>query len=133
MAIHIDIVLLIEENSVKHIKFLLIFFMALLSFACSIVYANIFAAHVQLEFDGTFPATIRYRLNENATSVTVYIKKDQIVVRTLTGVGEQLARSQDTSILWDGILDGGDIAAGGVYTVEIEEKSIERYEIALKR
>ena len=74
----------------KHFKSLIFCFLLFLSIAYGDLLANIFAAHVQLDFDGTFPATIRYRLIENATSVTVFIKKGDVIVRTLSGVGDQL-------------------------------------------
>ncbi len=96
----------------------------LLCLANNDVFANIYAAHVQLEFDGTFPATIRYRLNEDATNVTVYIKKGGSVVRTLTGTGNQLTRGHEASIQWDGLLEGGESATDGAYTVEIDAASM---------
>lgn len=79
----------------------LVFYSAMICFMISPgqVLANVFAAHVQLDFDGTFPATIRYRLNENATMVTVYIKKDGMVVRTLSGSGDQLTRGHEAAIV----------------------------------
>ncbi|HPN35637.1 MAG TPA: FlgD immunoglobulin-like domain containing protein [bacterium] len=96
----------------------------LLCLANNTVYANIYAAHVQLDFDGTFPATIRYRLNEDATNVTVSIKKEGSVVRRLIATGDQLTRGHEASMQWDGLLEGGESAPDGVYTVEIEAASM---------
>jgi len=107
----------------KHYKLLLIFVILCSSLIHSNVCANVFAAHVQLDFDGTFPATISYRLNEEATSVTIYLKVGNVVVRTLNGSGEQLTSGHDALITWDGFLDDGSAATEGVYTVEIEAAS----------
>ena len=114
---------IIKENKLKHSKLLLICFVLFLSFAHSDLFANVFAAHVQLDFDGIFPATIRYRLNEDATSVTIYLKMDNVVVRALSGAGDQLTFGHEASMTWDGLLDNGGTATDGVYTVEIEAAS----------
>ena len=86
-------------------------------------YANVFAAHVRLEFDGTFPATVYYRLNEDATSVTAYLKSDTVVVRELAGVGDQLTAGHEASISWDGQLEDGTLATEGIYQVEMKAES----------
>ncbi|MBN1551675.1 hypothetical protein JW979_09405, partial [bacterium] len=104
----------------KYHHMVLIYVFLLICFWSNDVFANIYAAHIQLEFDGNFPATIRYRLNEDATGVNIYIKKDHAVVRTLIGMGDQLTRGHEASVQWDGLLDGGATATDGVYTVAIE-------------
>jgi len=106
-------------------KLIYVLVMGYLAINAASAFANVFAAHVQLDFDGTFPATIRYRLNEDATSVDVYIKMDGAVVRTLSGSGEQLTPGHEAAIVWDGLLDDGTNATGGLYTVEIEAASSE--------
>jgi flagellar hook assembly protein FlgD len=107
----------------KRFKILLVGVVLFLSLPQTDLFANIFAAHVQLDFDGNFPATIRYRLNEDATSVTIYLKMDNVIIRTLSGSGDQLTAGHEASITWDGLLDNGGLGSNGVYTVEIEAAS----------
>jgi len=83
-------------------------------------FSNIFASLVRIDFDGTFPATVSYILNEEATSVVITIKRDGNVVKTLGfAASEEGTFKGPNSIQWDGSLDAGGRAGAGIYTIEI--------------
>jgi len=86
---------------------------------------NIFASSVVVDFNGTFPATISYNLNQNATSVVITIKDypGRNVVKTITiesGANGALVGFND--VTWDGSLDAGGTATSGIFTIEIDAR-----------
>lgn len=84
------------------------------------VFANIFASLVEVDFDGNFPASISYTLNEWATSVVITIKQNDVAVKTINiGLDENGSFKGPNSVLWDGSLDDGGAAGNGIYTIEI--------------
>jgi len=105
-------------------KSMTVLFLALcLGIGTKDVEANVFASSVTVDFNGTFPATISYNLNQNATSVVVTIRDYPAgnVVRTITvqaGANGTLVGFND--VAWDGSLDAGGTASSGVFTIEID-------------
>ena len=104
----------------KTFKIILIFMVSFLLLGATNALANIFASLVEVEFDGTYPAKISYTLNEFATSVTITIKQNDSVVKTIN-IGPDLDGSfkGPNSVLWDGSFDNGETAGDGIYTIEI--------------
>ena len=101
-------------------KLLAIYIVVILTFMGANVWANIFASLVEVEFGGTFPATISYTLNEWATSVEIDIKQNDVTLQTISiGQDENGSYKGPNSVLWDGSLNNGDFASGGIYTIEI--------------
>lgn len=87
------------------------------------VKANVYASSVTVTYSGTFPATISYNLNQDATEVVITIKdnSDGSVVQTITIAGGDpgtLVGFNDVE--WDGTLAAGGSATSGVYTIEIK-------------
>jgi hypothetical protein len=85
--------------------------------------AKIFASGVTVSYNGSWPATIGYFLNENATSVQVIIRDwpALTVKKTLTftsGVNGALLGPNEVE--WDGTFDGGGSATAGIFLIEIE-------------
>ena len=86
---------------------------------------NVFASSVTVDFNGTFPATISYNLNQAATSVVIVIKDypDRNVVKTITilsGANGTFVGFND--VAWDGSLDAGGTATSGIFTIEIDAR-----------
>ncbi len=78
------------------IQNMIILFLALaLGMGSTDAKANVFASSVVVDFNGTFPATISYNLNQDATSVMIIIKDfpGGNVVKTITiQVGDYVTR-----------------------------------------
>ncbi|MCF6270803.1 MAG: T9SS type A sorting domain-containing protein [Melioribacteraceae bacterium] len=100
----------------------LLFILALVLLSITNIQANVFASAVEISYSGSFPATISYSLNQNATSVVINIKDASgaivKVINIAGGVNGALLGFNDVD--WDGTLDAGGSATSGVYSVEIE-------------
>ena len=86
------------------------------------VIANIFASGITVTYNGSFPATIGYLLNENASSVQVIIREwpGLTVKKTFSIVGGQNGTLLGPNeVNWDGSFDGGGSATTGTYVIEI--------------
>ncbi len=84
--------------------------------------ANIFASGITVTYNGTFPATIGYFLNENASSVRVIIKEwpGLVAKKTFSRVRPQTGTTLGLNeVVWDGSFDGGGFATSGTYVIEI--------------
>jgi hypothetical protein len=104
-------------------KLIAIYLFVFLALIGTTVLANIFASHVEVEFDGNFPATISYTLNEWATSVVITIKQNDVVVKTISIVQDENGSFKGpNSILWSGDFDNGESASNGIYIIEILAK-----------
>ena len=104
----------------KHKKIIIIYLVVFLTFMGTNAFANIFASLVEVEFNGNFPATISYTLNELATSVVITINQNNVAVKTITiGQDEEGSFIGPNSVVWDGSLDNGETAGTGIYTIEI--------------
>jgi len=80
--------------------------------------ANIFASGITVTYNGTFPATIGYFLNENASSVQVIIREwPSLTVKKTFTLGATLLGPNE--VQWDGSFDGGGSATTGTYVIEI--------------
>ena len=103
-------------------KFILIWFLFLTGLLTTNVSANVFASAVDISYDGSFPATISYSLNQSATSVVITIKDypagDAVKTITIAG-GSEGTNLGFNDVDWDGTLDAGGSATSGVYTIEI--------------
>jgi flagellar hook assembly protein FlgD len=99
-------------KAIKHM-----FFIVFLLLGTYEVKANVFASAIEIDYSGSFPATISYSLNQEATSVSITIKDypASTVVKTITG-GTSLGFNDVT---WDGSLDAGGTATSGTYTIHI--------------
>ena len=99
----------------------ILFLSIVLLFGVTEVKANVFASAVTIDFSGTFPASISYNLNQDATSVVITIKDYPAgdVVKTITVTTGNGTFVGFNDVDWDGSLDGGGTASSGVYTVEI--------------
>jgi hypothetical protein len=86
------------------------------------VQANVFASAVEISYSGTFPATISYSLNQNATSVVINIKDQSGAIVKVINIAADTegAYLGFNDVNWDGTLDAGGSATSGVYSVEIE-------------
>ena len=100
------------KKSIKNIVFIAFFLMVNQGLK-----ANVFASAIEIDYSGSFPATIIYSLNQEATSVSITIKDypASTVVKTITG-GTSLGFNDVT---WDGSLDAGGTATSGTYTIHI--------------
>ena len=87
----------------------ILFLSIVLLFGVTEVKANVFASAVTIDFSGTFPASISYNLNQDATSVVITIKDypagDVVKTITITTGNGTLVGFNDVD--WDGSLDGG--------------------------
>ena len=84
--------------------------------------AKIFASGITVDYSGSWPATIGYFLNENATSVQVIIRDwpGLTVKKTISiSSGVNGALLGPNEVLWDGSFDGGGSATTGVFVIEI--------------
>ena len=99
----------------------ILFLSIVLLFGVTEVKANVFASAVEIDFSGTFPASISYNLNQDATSVVITIKDypSGAVVKTITVTTGNGTLVGFNNVDWDGSLDAGGTASSGVYTVEI--------------
>ena len=100
----------------------ILFLSIVLLFGVTEVKANVYASAVEVDFSGTFPATISYNLNQDATSVVIRILDYPAgnIVKTITiagGAAGTLVGSNEVE--WDGSLDAGGTASSGVFTIEI--------------
>ncbi|MBI9060180.1 MAG: T9SS type A sorting domain-containing protein [Labilibaculum sp.] len=86
------------------------------------VQANVFASAVEISYSGTFPATISYSLNQNATSVVINIKDQTGAIVKVINIAADTegAFLGFNDVDWDGTLDAGGSATSGVYSIEIE-------------
>lgn len=87
------------------------------------VRANIFASLVEIDFTGTFPATITYYLNQDASSVEISIKAypGATTAKTIVisgGAAGTLLGFNDVE--WDGSLDAGGTVSSGVYVAYVK-------------
>jgi len=104
-------------------KLFLICLFVYLFFLGTNAWANIFASLVEVKYNGQFPATISYHLNEWASSVEIAIRQNNVVVKTLRFNKEENGCYQGpNSVVWDGTLDDGTTAANGIFTIEILAK-----------
>ena len=105
-------------------KIMIVLFFALsLGMGGTDVKANVFASSVTVDFNGTFPATISYNLNQAATSVVITIKDypGGNVVQTITIASEENgALVGFNDVTWDGSLAAGGTASSGIFTIEID-------------
>ena len=92
-------------------------FVILTVFLSLSVIANIFASRITITYNGSFPATIGYFLNEKATSVKVIIREWPSLTVKKTVTGAQLLGLNE--VQWDGSFDGGGSATTGTYVIEI--------------
>jgi len=102
---------------------IVLFFALFIGMGGTEVKANVFASSVTVDFNGTFPATISYNLNQAATSVVITIKdnSDGTVVQTITiASGENGAFVGFNDVEWDGSLAAGGTASSGIFTIEID-------------
>lgn len=86
------------------------------------VRANVFASLVDITYTGSFPATIGYFLNQDASTVQIVIKAhpDAGTVKTIDiAAGASGAGMGFNEVSWDGSLDGGGTASSGVYVITI--------------
>lgn len=109
-------------------KSLILSIALLLFFSAQVVMANVFAHNVRITqpdsdapFDGSFDdgsgAAIRFVLSDVADSLTLKVLNDSgTVIRTLSAVDFS---SGDSSVVWDGLDDGGIPVATGAYKVSI--------------
>lgn len=101
----------------------LLFVIALVLLSITNIQANVFASAVEISYTGTFPATISYSLNQDATSVVILIKDSstEAVVKTIN-----IAADAEGTLLgfndvqWDGTMDAGGTVTSGVYSISIE-------------
>ncbi len=102
-------------------KYLLLF-IAVMFLNITNIQANVFASAVEISYSGSFPATISYSLNQNATSVVINIKDASgaiiKVINIAGGANGALLGFNDVD--WDGTLDAGGSAASGLFSIEIE-------------
>ena len=92
----------------------ILFLCTALFFGVTEVKANVYASSVTVTYSGTFPATITYNLNQDATEVVITIidNSDDSVVQTITIAGGNAGTSVGfNDVEWDGTL-----AAGGSAT-----------------
>ena len=99
------------------------FFIVLLFLGSSVVKANVFASLVKITYTGTFPASIEYFLNQDATAVQILIKAHPggATVKTIdlaSGASGTMQGFND--VAWDGSLSAGGTATSGVYVVTID-------------
>ncbi|GEM_PF-1290853 len=99
-------------------KKLLLGIVILTTFLSLNLYANIFASGITVTYNGSFPATIGYFLNEKASSVQVIIREwPSLTVKKTFTLGATLLGPNE--VQWDGTFDGGGSATTGTYVIEI--------------
>lgn len=104
-------------KAIKHM-----FFIVFLLLGTYEVKANVFASFVEITYTGSFPATITYILNQEATTVQVLVKSypEGTTVKTIDlASGVNGANQGFNEVTWDGSLDAGGTATSGVYLVTI--------------
>ena len=104
-------------KAIKHM-----FFIVFLLLGTYEVKANVFASFVEITYTGSFPATITYILNQEATTVQVLVKSypEGTTVKTIDlASGVNGANQGFNDVAWDGSLDAGGTATSGVYLVTI--------------
>ena len=100
----------------------ILFLCTALLFGVTEVKANVYASSVTVTYSGSFPATISYNLNQDATRVVITITDNSsgTVVKTITSTsGNAGALVGFNDVDWDGSLDAGGTATSGVYTIQI--------------
>lgn len=103
-------------KAIKHM-----FFIVFLLLGTYEVQANVFASVVDITYTGTFPATISYILNQDATTVQILIKTPQgAVVKTIDLTSGNGTLQGFNDVAWDGSLDDGGTATSGVFIVTID-------------
>lgn len=98
------------------------FFIVFLLLGTYEVKANVFASFVEITYTGSFPATITYILNQDATTVQILVKSypGGATVKTIDlASGVNGANQGFNDVAWDGSLDAGGTATSGVYLVTI--------------
>ena len=104
-------------KAIKHM-----FFIVFLLLGTYEVKANVFASFVEITYTGSFPATITYILNQDATTVQILVKSypGGATVKTIDlASGVDGAIQGFNGVAWDGSLDAGGTATSGVYLVTI--------------
>ena len=104
-------------KAIKHM-----FFIVFLLLGTYEVKANVFASFVEITYTGSFPATITYILNQEATTVQILVKSypGGATVKTIDlASGVNGANQGFNDVAWDGSLDAGGTATSGVYLVTI--------------
>ena len=104
-------------KAIKHM-----FFIVFLLLGTYEVKANVFASFVEITYTGSFPATITYILNQDATTVQILVKSypGGATVKTIDlASGANGAIQGFNDVAWDGSLDAGGTATSGVYLVTI--------------
>ena len=105
------------KKSIKNMFFIVFFLVVTQG-----IKANVFASFVEITYTGSFPATITYILNQDATTVQILVKSypGGATVKTIdlaSGVDGAIQGFND--VAWDGSLDAGGTATSGVYLVTI--------------
>jgi flagellar hook assembly protein FlgD len=107
----------IMKKSIKNMFFIVFFLVVTQG-----IKANIFASFVEITYTGSFPATITYILNQDATTVQILVKSypGGATVKTIdVASGATGAIQGFNDVAWDGSLDAGGTATSGVYLVTI--------------
>ena len=105
------------KKSIKNMFFIVFFLVVTQG-----IKANVFASFVEITYTGSFPATITYILNQEATTVQVLVKSypEGTTVKTIDlASGVNGANQGFNDVAWDGSLDAGGTATSGVYLVTI--------------
>ena len=105
------------KKSIKNM-FFIVFFLVV----TQAIKANVFASFVEITYTGSFPATITYILNQDATTVQILVKSypGGATVKTIDlASGANGAIQGFNDVAWDGSLDAGGTATSGVYLVTI--------------
>jgi len=105
------------KKSIKNMFFIVFFLVVTQG-----IKANIFASFVEITYTGSFPATITYILNQDATTVQILVKSypGGATVKTIdVASGANGAIQGFNDVAWDGSLDAGGTATSGVYLVTI--------------
>ena len=105
------------KKSIKNM-FFIVFFLVV----TQAIKANVFASFVEITYTGSFPATINYILNQDATTVQILVKSypGGATVKTIDlASGANGAIQGFNDVAWDGSLDAGGTATSGVYLVTI--------------
>ena len=105
------------KKSIKNMFFIVFFLVVTQG-----IKANVFASFVEITYTGSFPATITYILNQDATTVQILVKSypGGATVKTIDlASGANGAIQGFNDVAWDGSLDAGGTATSGVYLVTI--------------
>ena len=105
------------KKSIKNMFFIVFFLVVTQG-----IKANVFASFVDITYTGSFPATITYILNQDATTVQILVKSypGGATVKTIDlASGANGAIQGFNDVAWDGSLDAGGTATSGVYLVTI--------------